>query len=135
MTPTSQTEQIATYYQALADATKECPCASCQLGDTEETCRCEGHPRCLGTGRVARFPEFRRACGHGQLGSQVWEVRAGGLEGALAGLSIQQAHQVFYQMRRWLTSLGSGVDMPSAQEILLKGLELVIKVTGLEVPV
>ncbi len=126
---TDLTAKIATMNRVLADATKECP----RLPFDDH-----GWVTCIhdcDRGRVARFPEFRQPCGHGPLGSQVWEVCAGGLEGALAGLTKDGACSVLGRLNKLYfapTKSGGQEAMPHALEILAKGLELVIEVAKLE---
>ena len=127
--PTDPTAHIAAYRRVLADATNECPHCLGAGGWGGFACG----PPCSGAGRIARFPGFRQVCGHGPLGSQVWEVRAGGLEDALAGLTRGLAYDVVKQLWIWIAAPGTttGKPMPSADEILAKGLRLVIEIAGL----
>ena len=138
---TEPTAQIASYRKVLAEATKECPCQGCNRTPKEQhqvDCGCKG------TGLVARFPGFRQVCqvcagyegqGH-DCPQDGWQVRAGGLEDALAGLIGLE----FWRWRdRWTFAIGvpamaDKASMPSGDTILAEGLRLVIEIAGLEVP-
>ncbi len=117
-----------------------------------------GCDTCPGTGRVARFPGFRQECSwcRGKkrilkhflvIGDepykpvdddydpcthchkQGWQVRAGGLHDALAGLTRGQASDVLYGlMGEWPHD---DDPMPPTPEILAKSLELTIKAAEL----
>ncbi len=93
-----------------------------------------------GTGRVARFPGFQQECtkcaGLGELGRHCqscqgrrWQVRAGGLEDALAGLASFDRRHWGWQLWNWLQHDGGSATTP---EILAEGLRLVIEVAGLD---
>lgn len=143
---TDLTANIAALNRVLADVTKECPYAirateiSAEIGERvrhEETLKCN----CQGTGLVARFKGFRQDCNSiaHRGGNRTcllcngtsWHVRAGGLEDGLAGLTVDQIREVLEDLQAWV--MQSDLT-PSAPEILLKGLELVCEVAGLEVP-
>ncbi len=62
-----------------------------------------------------------------------WQVRVGGLEDGLAGLTPDEFCTVTYQIYRRSIDILQDIDapMPSAPEILAEGLRLVIEVAGL----
>ena len=152
---TDLTAQIAAYRKVLAEATKECPAAlHTDMESLEVACGACGIQG--DAGRIARFPEFRQVCEnqeyHLRLGGSLpcredcfkcsgtgWQVHAGGLEDALAGLTRAQAWRFFVNFPSafeiWHAPVTQQVGpMPSAPEILAEGLRLVIEITGLEVP-
>ena len=137
-------EQITATRNTLAEATKEC------LEIPRGLLECE----CNGEGRVPRFPGFRQECRclgdepHSKLGCSScwypgahteacercngtgWQIRAGGLEDALAGLNKRDATYVLERLR-FISEQGWTDPMPSAPQILAMALELVIEVAGL----
>lgn len=139
---TDLTAQIAVLNRVLAEATKEH--LACQgegtydyVGHSSgiETDDCP-EPECK-DGRVARFPGFRLTPCHFCGGDTTspcedcddkrYLIRAGGLEDALAGLTRLEAAEVLDSI---VVDVGDD-SMPSADVILLKGLELVVEVAGL----
>ena len=146
-------QQITAYRLTLAQATKECPKSDERYGHFEEPEECK---KCQGTGRVARFPEFRQECP--SAWHVAWkgydgpptsrpsceacngigrQVAPAGLEAALAGLTIGKGLKVYtglglFVWNGYLTKERSLMPMPSADAILAEGLWLVIEVAGLE---
>lgn len=129
---------VAAMNRPLAKATRECSCIESVWSQ----------PGC--SDRVARFPGFRQTCqhcyveGHPWLNDEVgvpvpchickglgWQVRAGSLEDALAGLSVDEACEVTYRITNWTWELDTRLPMPPADEILAKALELVIETAEL----
>jgi len=155
MTATHSTDlkqQIAAHRRTLAEATKECPRQWYFDGEPipQDGPGCD-HPdecECRATGLVARFPGFRQKCAlqivnwDGKIehaadcwvcNSTGWQVAPGGLEDGLAGLDNDVEGLKFLgRLELWLLARSAG-PMPSAPEILAKGLELVIEKAGLEV--
>ena len=157
---TDPTDQIADRNRVLAEATKECPFTEPHRSQVHRLV--SGKKLDCKDNRVARFPGFRQECGScngsGEMlvggrsgGGHVnpvgttaclvcngtgWQVALAGLEAALAGLRKGQALSFYAHL------IGTWVDMesleglegpmPSAPEILAKGLELVIEIAGLE---
>ena len=135
------TAQIAELRRTLAEATKECP----QSGKFGHESYCVSG--CNLTGLVARFPGFRQECPsipdtmklggidyphnpHCICHGTGWQVRAGGLEDALASLTLAEASTVFVKM--FVPESGQPWNpMPSADELLVLVLKLVIEVAGL----
>ena len=135
---TDLTAKIAALNAVLAEATEACPdCSYHGIATVGAPC-----DTCKGTGRIARFPEFRQECarcfGNSWIcgpdkpsdgcGGRRWQVRAGGLEGGLAGLSTDGMALTLGMLAGWRRQ----GDKPFASEILLEGLRLVIQVGGLE---
>lgn len=116
--------------------------------------------KCHGTGRIARFSGFRQECNHRTVvvfpcpkectddefhihsgGKHMddcrgcnglgWQVRAGGLEDGLAGLSFDEKWGFFMAVGKDAKRLGVLTDRA---EILAEGLRLVCEIAGLEVP-
>ena len=147
-TETDIEQRLATLYATLAEATEVCPdCSYHGRGTFGAPC-----DTCKGIGRVARFNGFRQACAcvsRGQAQHRCglcngtgWQVRAVGsfdaMTAALAGLSRYEAKVALTNVGDWayweeLSALPDD-PMPSAPEILLAGLELVIAVAEREVP-
>lgn len=153
-------QQIAAMSRVLADATEACQ--GWDTPEGKIPCGAVPHQDCQGTGHVARFPGFRQECcctergtpGYLWAGASVahancplgtepcsyceghtgWQVRAGGLDGALVGLNRGEANDWLSLFGKWVNWKIAQSPMPSAHEILAKSLELVIKVAGLEVP-
>lgn len=156
-TKTDIAVRIAALNAALAEATEECPEPYCvkgkiaaiskEAGSTELERLVIDHKDCQGTGRIARFPEFRQECplkwykgerlfshhdhdneeahpDYCDCNGTGWQVCAGGLDGGLARLTVEQAEIVFDELlHTWVDGLPG--EKPSAPEILLEGLELV----------
>ncbi len=131
--------------------TDDCPKPECKDGRAarfkgfrQECSWCRGKKRILKHFLVIGDEPYRPVnddydpCTHCQKNG--WQVRAGGVEDALAGLGIAEGIDILRTMCEWLLELEPGlilrpdVPMPSADVIRAKTLELVIKVAGLEVP-
>ena len=156
------TAQIAALNRVLAEAIKECPVCKGVKNVEDDACpRCLSAQTGLGTGHLARFPEFRQECEDcfGQLEIDLyreekiektitcptcngigWQIRAGGLEGALAGLTRPEVLHVLEGMSDYVYSwwgdekawsLRQFHPMPPAPKILAKGLGLAIEVAGI----
>ena len=149
---TTDTESLEARLAAMT-----CECPDCHyLGERVQ--EPQGCKKCKGTGLVARFPEFRQECGacvEGKVNcvgpacrvehdcdfcnGTGWQVRAGGLEDGLEGLTVIEGMAVYERLQRDAKGEAETLrhpddPMPSAPEILLKGLELVCEIAGLEVP-
>ena len=111
-TVTDVKQRLAALYATLADATK-----ACNIGPYHKRHFKNG---CQGTGKVARFPEFRqdKPCPHAGLVDDVgvswdpdkcprcngrgWQDRAGSTDDGLAGLSPTQAANVLWMFQHWV---------------------------------